>query len=112
MEVVQDEDGEHLLSSRDLCTIQRLGELLPHLDALKIEGRSKSAFYVSAITKAYKHVRDALVKGTPIDETIAHLVNIVPHREYWDGFLFNALKDYPDGENANEYNERGRTTTH
>ena len=37
MEVVQDEDGEHILSSRDLCTIERLGEILPHVDALKIE---------------------------------------------------------------------------
>jgi putative protease len=61
MEVEQSGDGEHILSSKDLCTIERLDALLPHLDALKIEGRSKSEFYVSAITKAYKHVRDAIV---------------------------------------------------
>ena len=27
-----------------------------------------------------------------------NLVHMVPHREYWEGFLFNSLKDYPDGE--------------
>jgi putative protease len=98
MEVTEDEAGEHLLSSRDLCTIQRLSELLPHLDAMKIEGRSKSEFYVSAIVKAYKHVRDSIVHQTPIDPAILNLVNVVPHREYRDGFLFNPLKNFPDGE--------------
>jgi putative protease len=100
MEITTDEDGEHLLSSRDLCTIQRLDELLPHLDAMKIEGRSKSEFYVSAITKAYKHVRDAILKGTPMNEQIINLVHIVPHRPYRDGFLFNSLKEFPDGEST------------
>jgi len=53
---------------------------------------------VSAIVKAYKHVRDAIVYGTPIDEEVMNLVNIVPHRTYWDGFLFNPLEGFPDGE--------------
>jgi hypothetical protein len=110
MEVVHDEDGEHLLSSKDLCTIHRLGELLPHLDAMKIEGRSKSEFYVSAIVKAYKHVRDALVQGTPIDEQIVNLVNMVPHREYWEGFLFQPLKAFPDGERAEPMKQTTGTT--
>jgi putative protease len=102
MEVTADEDGEHLLSSRDLCTIQRMKELLPHIDAMKIEGRSKSEFYVSAITKAYKHVRDAIVQGTAIDEQIINLVHMVPHRTYWEGFLFHPLKEFPDGERVEQ----------
>jgi putative protease len=72
--------------------------MLPYVDAMKIEGRSKSEFYVSAITKAYKHARDAILSGTPMDENIMNLVNVVPHRSYREGFLFNPLKDYPDGE--------------
>jgi collagenase-like PrtC family protease len=28
---------------------------------MKIEGRSKSEFYVGAVVKAYKHVRDAIL---------------------------------------------------
>ncbi|GHW02913.1 peptidase U32 [candidate division SR1 bacterium] len=98
MEVTSDEDGEHILSSRDLCTIERLNEILPFVDAMKIEGRSKSEFYVGAITKAYKHVRDCLMNGTKIDPDVMNLVNVVPHREYWSGFLLNDLKDYVDGE--------------
>jgi putative protease len=98
LEVTNDNDGEHILSSRDLCTIQKLNEILPFVDAMKIEGRSKSEFYVSAITKAYKHVRDSLLNSTPIDEQIMNLVHIVPHRAYRDGFLLHPLKDFPDGE--------------
>ena len=32
-----DEEGSHILSSKDLCTIDRLAEILPYVDALKIE---------------------------------------------------------------------------
>lgn len=87
------------MSSKDLCTIDRLSEIMPYVDALKIEGRSKSEFYVGSIVKAYKHVRDAIVNKTPIDENIKDLVNQIPHRSYWDGFLLNKMKDQiPDGE--------------
>jgi putative protease len=41
-----DENGSHILSSKDLCTIEKLQEILPYVDAIKIEGRSKSEFYV------------------------------------------------------------------
>lgn len=43
----QGEDGTNfIMSSRDLCTIDRLEEIIPYIDAMKIEGRSKSEFYV------------------------------------------------------------------
>ena len=100
-----DENGVHILSSKDLCTIDRLAELMPHVDAMKIEGRSKSEFYVGSVVKAYKHVRDAIVAGTPIDENIKNLVNVIPHRQYRSGFVFNKLADYPEGEEPKQKNE-------
>lgn len=43
----QGEDGTNfIMSSRDLCTIDRLEKIIPYIDAMKIEGRSKSEFYV------------------------------------------------------------------
>lgn len=51
------------------------------------------------MVKAYKHVRDAIIDGTPIDPEIQNLVNIIPHREYRDGFLFHNIKDFPEREN-------------
>ena len=100
-----DENGVHILSSKDLCTIDRLAELIPHIDAMKIEGRSKSELYVGSIVKAYKHVRDSIIAGTPIDENIKNLVNVVPHRQYRSGFVFNKLTDYPEWEGSAENTE-------
>jgi len=93
-----DWDWSYIMSSKDLCVIQRLEEILPYVDALKIEWRSKSEFYVGALTKAYKHVRDSIVNWTPINPEIQNLVEKIPHRQYRDGFLLNKLSAYPDGE--------------
>ena len=93
-----DEEGSHILSSKDLCTIDKLQEIIPYVDAIKIEWRSKSEFYVGAVVKAYKHVRDAIITWKEIDENVANLVNVIPHRAYRDGFLFNKLSEYPEGE--------------
>lgn len=93
-----DENGTHILSSKDLCTIDRLAEILPYVDAMKIEWRSKSEFYVWAMVKAYKHVRDCILEWKEIDPEIKSLVEKIPHRPYWDGFLFNKLADYPEWE--------------
>lgn len=103
-----DESGSHILSSKDLCAIDRLEEIIPYVDALKIEWRSKSEFYVWSVVKAYKHVRDTIIEGKAkwngvpqsgkVNPEIKNLVNVVPHREYRDGFLFNKLQDYPEGE--------------
>ncbi len=93
-----DEDGSHILSSKDLCTIDRLKEILPYVDAIKIEWRSKSEFYVGAIVKAYKHVRDAILAKKNIDPKVANLVNVIPHREYRSWFLFNKLNEFPEWE--------------
>ena len=53
-------DGEHLLSPRDLCTIDVLGELSrAGVGSLKIEGRMKSADYVHEVVSVYREVLDA-----------------------------------------------------
>ncbi len=93
-----DEGGSHILSSKDLCTIDRLKEIIPYVHAIKIEWRSKSEFYVGAIVKAYKEARDKILAKKKIDPAIANLVNVIPHREYRWWFLFNALKEFPEGE--------------
>ena len=104
-----DENWSHILSSKDLCVINKLDEILPHVDALKIEWRSKSEFYVWSIVKAYRHMIDSINKNKKPDPNIINLVNVVPHRQYRDGFLFNKINDYPEGEDviASEWNKRG-----
>ena len=63
--------GDHLLSTGDLCALPLLADILATgVASLKIEGRMKSASYVSAVVRTY---RDALDTLTAFDtmETLA-----------------------------------------
>jgi len=102
-----DKDGSYILSSKDLCTINRLAEILPYVDALKIEWRSKSEFYVWAMVKAYKEARDAILEWREPNLQAKELVEKIPHRPYWDWFLFNKLTNFPEGEEVGAISDDG-----
>lgn len=56
--------GEHLLSPKDLCTIDMLAELAEAgVASLKVEGRMKSPEYVSAVIGVYRAVLDRIQGG-------------------------------------------------
>ena len=54
----------HLLSTKDICTIDNLGELLDAgVASLKIEGRMKAPEYVRTVTGTYRKYIDEYYKG-------------------------------------------------
>lgn len=60
-------DGEHLLSPKDLATIEVLPELVAcGVDSLKIEGRMKSPEYVYAVVSTYRSVLDRVLENESI----------------------------------------------
>ena len=67
-EINQDERGSHILSPKDLCLVEHLSELIEAgVDSLKIEGRTKSLYYVSAVTKTYRLAIDECLKNPSAD---------------------------------------------
>lgn len=55
-------DGEHLLSPRDLCSVNLLPDLVKAgVGSLKLEGRMKSPDYVFAVTSVYRSVLDRVL---------------------------------------------------
>ena len=55
-------EGEHLLSPRDLCSVNLLPELVrAGVASLKLEGRMKSPDYVFAVTSVYRAVLDRVL---------------------------------------------------
>ncbi len=57
--VEEDERGTYIFNSRDLCLLRRLPELVAAgVDAVKIEGRMKSAGYVGAVVRLYRLALD------------------------------------------------------
>ncbi|MBT7170685.1 MAG: U32 family peptidase, partial [Phycisphaerales bacterium] len=58
--------GHHLLSPRDLCLANRLGDLATAgATSFKIEGRLKSPEYVAAVVGVYRSLLDDVLEGTP-----------------------------------------------
>ncbi|SHI13188.1 putative protease [Sporobacter termitidis DSM 10068] len=86
---ISEEGGTYVFNSRDLCMIDHLPELLEAgVTSLKIEGRTKSAYYAAAVTNAYRHALDAALQGIALPRVWSEEVNKVSHREYSTGFYF------------------------
>jgi U32 family peptidase len=89
---VEEGDGfTTILSPRDLCMIDHLGAFADAgIDALKIEGRMKSAYYAAIVTRAYRKEIDRLASGAPRETVQAYIDELynVSHREFSTGFFF------------------------
>lgn len=90
--VEENENGTYLYNSRDLCMIEHIPELVKAgVYSLKIEGRAKSAYYVSVTTNAYRHAIDdyyAEGEAYSLKPWIRDELDKVSHREYNTGFFF------------------------
>ena len=59
MPVEQDEHGTYILSSKDMCLIKELPEIIKMgMDSLKIEGRLKTEYYLATVINTYRHAID------------------------------------------------------
>ncbi len=59
--VEEDDRGTYIFNSKDLCLLERLPELVAvGVNALKIEGRMKSIFYVGGVVRVYRAALDYL----------------------------------------------------
>lgn len=88
MQAEEDCHGTYLMNSKDLCALSVLKKLIDiGVDSLKIEGRSRSAFYVGAITRAYRLAIDAIERGEDIPALSWELVNSIPSRGYTTALL-------------------------
>ena len=88
LEINQDGRGSHILSPKDLCLVKQLPELIDAgIDSFKVEGRTKSLYYVSAVAKAYRHAIDEVVKN-PSADLVKYFIELqkVGNRGYTTGF--------------------------
>ncbi len=64
MPVEMDEHGTSILSSKDLCLIHELPEIIDMgVDSLKIEGRLKTEYYIASIVSIYRAAIDDYMKN-------------------------------------------------
>lgn len=93
----EDVNGSYILNAKDLCMIDHLDKLAEcGVTSFKIEGRAKSAYYVSVITNAYRMAVDIL-NSSPDNYTLPDWLREevfkVSHRQYCTGFYFGHPND-------------------
>ena len=88
LEINQDDRGSHILSPKDLCLVKQLPELIEAgVDSFKVEGRTKSLYYVSAVAKTYRQAIDEVLKNPDADlEKYFIELKKVGNRGYTTGF--------------------------
>lgn len=88
MPVEEDEHGTYILNSRDLRAVEHVGRLIEiGIDSLKIEGRTKSAYYAARTCQVYRRAIDAASAGHAFDPALLGELEGLANRGYTDGFF-------------------------
>ena len=85
--IMEDEHGTYIMNSKDLRAIEHVERLTKiGVDSLKIEGRTKSRYYVARTCQAYRRAVDDAVAGRPFDMSLLGELESLANRGYTDGF--------------------------
>jgi putative protease len=102
--IVEDENGTSLMSSKDMCMVEHLQELLTAgIESWKIEGRHKTIYYLAIVTRAYKEALELALQGKPVTPEIIDLIESINTRGYFTGFWYGK-----PGQEGQKYESRGQ----
>ena len=88
MPIMEDEHGTYIMNSKDLRAVEHVQRLVDiGVDSLKIEGRTKSAYYVSRTAQVYRRAIDDAVAGRPFNPELITELESLSNRGYTAGFL-------------------------
>ncbi len=109
MPIEEDEHGTYVMNSRDLRAIEHVQRLVEiGVDSLKIEGRTKSPYYVARTVQSYRQAIDDAVAGRGLDPALLGQLEGLANRGYTSGFYQRhtpeAMQNYLQG-----YSESGRS---
>lgn len=86
--VFEDEHGTYIMNSRDLRAVQHVGELVRMgVHSLKIEGRTKSVYYVARTAQIYRRAIDDVLAGRAFDMQLMDELEALSNRGYTEGFF-------------------------
>ena len=106
MPAFEDEHGTYIMNSKDLRAVQHVGKLTNMgIDSFKIEGRTKSIYYVARTTQIYNRAINDAVAGRDFDMGLMDELEGMANRGFTEGFY----RRHPPGEYQNY--ERGFSTS-
>ncbi len=102
MRIDEDEHGTYIMNARDLMAIEHLKEMAEAgIDSFKIEGRTKSVYYLAVTTRTYRQAIDDMMAGKPFNPELVKELNKIHNRGYTPGFLVgktdSSLQRYEEG---------------
>ena len=87
MPVLEDEHGTYIMNSKDLRAVEHVERLVKiGIDSLKVEGRTKSIYYVARTAQVYRQAIDDAVAGRPFNLGLLGALDALANRGYTDGF--------------------------
>jgi putative protease len=87
MPVMEDEHGTYIMNSKDLRAVEHVERLAKiGIDSLKVEGRTKSIYYVARTAQVYRQAIDDAVAGRPFNFGLLGALDALANRGYTDGF--------------------------
>ena len=105
MPIEEDEHGTYILNSKDLRAAEHVPRLMQlGIDSLKIEGRTKSPYYVARSCQAYRRTIDDAMAGRPFDPAVLADLEGLANRGYTAGFFQRqpdaAYQNYTDSHSV------------
>lgn len=110
MPIMEDEHGTYIMNSKDLRAVEHVQRLVEiGVDSLKIEGRTKSAYYVSRTAQVYRRAIDDAVAGRPFNPALITELEGLSNRGYTAGFLQRRpAHDYQNYETGSSMAQRSQ----
>jgi putative protease len=110
MPIMEDEHGTYIMNSKDLRAVEHVQRLVEiGVDSLKIEGRTKSQYYVSRAAQVYRRAIDDAVAGRPFNPALITELEGLSNRGYTPGFLERRpAHDYQNYETGSSESQRSQ----
>jgi len=107
MPIMEDEHGTYIMNSKDLRAVEYVEKLVRiGVDSLKIEGRTKSQYYVSRAAQVYRAAIDDAVAGRPFNPALLADLDGLSNRGYTTGFYerhrSHETQNYLDGHSKSK----------
>ena len=107
MPIMEDEHGTYIMNSKDLRAVEHVARLTQiGVDSLKIEGRTKSLYYVARTAQVYRRAIDDAVAGRPFNPELLIELEGLSNRGYTGGLLerrpSNDYQNYISGHSVTQ----------
>ncbi|HIP29302.1 MAG TPA: U32 family peptidase [Sulfurospirillum arcachonense] len=99
--IEEDDAGTHIMNAKDLNLSAHVDEILKSgvISALKIEGRTKSSYYVGITAKTYRSAIDDFYDGKFETKKYVDELNTTKNRGFSDGYLTSRPYEKNDTQN-------------